>query len=237
MRTSPAIEQIEQVAALLNRVTSEYMFVGGCTLDLLITDPAAAPSRPTEDVDVVIQVISVADFYDLEDSLRSAGFVNDTTSPVICRWIIDSIPVDIMPASEDILGFSNRWYGDAFCRKVNVVLPRGTQANHISAPYFLATKIECFNNPERENSNDFWSSRDLGDIIAVVDGRFELLDDCSQSPFGVVDFLQKQFAAWLDNSFLKESIGAHLLPDMASQRRKPMILNRLREIVNLNTGA
>jgi hypothetical protein len=45
-------------------------FTGGVTVGLWITDPAAREPRPTEDVDVIVEVTSRGRFADFEQRLR-----------------------------------------------------------------------------------------------------------------------------------------------------------------------
>ncbi|OYY93967.1 MAG: hypothetical protein B7Y41_08500 [Hydrogenophilales bacterium 28-61-23] len=52
----PNLAKIELVAHALGDLREQLVFVGGCAVDLLLTDPAAAPARVTYDVDLVAQV-------------------------------------------------------------------------------------------------------------------------------------------------------------------------------------
>ena len=49
----PNIELLARVAAALGDLRERLTFVGGCATGLLITDPAAAPVRATQDVDAI----------------------------------------------------------------------------------------------------------------------------------------------------------------------------------------
>ncbi len=51
--SDPNREQLVRVARALGDFRSEVVFVGGATLGLLVSDPAAPMVRPTDDVDVV----------------------------------------------------------------------------------------------------------------------------------------------------------------------------------------
>jgi len=53
MTTSRA--QLAHVAKRLGPLCERVVFVGGATLELLVSDPGAAPIRPTDDVDVVVR--------------------------------------------------------------------------------------------------------------------------------------------------------------------------------------
>jgi hypothetical protein len=80
------IELLELAESALGKLVHQVVFVGGATVGLWITDPAAPPDRPTDDVDVVVEVMTRTGFYDFEAKLRGAGFREDRESGVICRW-------------------------------------------------------------------------------------------------------------------------------------------------------
>ena len=56
----PNVSKVELVARALGDLRERLVFVGGCAVDLLLTDTAAAPSRVTYDVDLVAQVAALA---------------------------------------------------------------------------------------------------------------------------------------------------------------------------------
>ena len=56
----PNVEKVERVAHALGTLCEQLVFVGGCAVDLLLTDRAAAPTRVTYDVDLVAQVAALA---------------------------------------------------------------------------------------------------------------------------------------------------------------------------------
>jgi len=60
----PNIVMIEIVAKHLGvELLEEMVFVGGAVAGLLITDPAQPSIRPTEDVDMIVQVLARSDYY------------------------------------------------------------------------------------------------------------------------------------------------------------------------------
>lgn len=109
------IELLELAAVALDDLLSEVVFVGGATVGLWITDPAAPPARPTKDVDVVVEVTTLPAFYAFEERLRARRFREDQEGGVICRWRhpASGLILDAMPASAGILGFENRWQSAA----------------------------------------------------------------------------------------------------------------------------
>lgn len=74
----------------------------------------------------------------------------------------------------DILGFENRWQAAAIPHAIQRELPSGRQIRAASPPYLLATKLEAFTSRGR---GDFPGSRNFGDVIALIDGRAELVDE------------------------------------------------------------
>jgi hypothetical protein len=102
------------MAASLKSLLPEIVFVGGCITGLLITGPAASPVRATDDVDVIVEIASYAEYARFSKRLRNLGFSEDSSDGApICRWLIDQMKLDVMPTDETILGFSNRWYNPA----------------------------------------------------------------------------------------------------------------------------
>jgi hypothetical protein len=52
--------------------------------------------------------------------------------------------LDVMPIEERILGFTNRWYRAAMDAAQDAELQAGLRIRVVTAPYFLATKLEAF---------------------------------------------------------------------------------------------
>jgi hypothetical protein len=167
------------------------VFVGGATVELWVTDQAAPEFRPTEDVDVVVEVATRQDYYRLQERLRALGFENDAGSKVICRfkWPDSELQLDVMPTDASILGFENRWQAQAFSHAVELTLPKGQAIRALPPPYLLATKLEAF---ESRNSLDFYGSRDWGDVVTLIDGREELIDEMGQAPETVRSYVSKR---------------------------------------------
>lgn len=78
---------LESVAQQLgDDLLSELVFVGGAVAGLLITDPAMPAIRPTEDVDLLVQALTLADYHRVEKTLAARGFVHDMSpNAPICR--------------------------------------------------------------------------------------------------------------------------------------------------------
>jgi predicted nucleotidyltransferase len=215
---------VEKLAPLLD----EIVFVGGCVTGLLITDPAAAPIRPTLDIDVIAAITSYAELTRVEDRLRELGFHQPPASGApICCWLSGDLILDLMPTEPSILGFSNVWYRPALENAERIRLGN-YEIRVITAPYFLATKLEAFHGRGR---NDFNLSHDLEDIVTIIDGRVELADEVHAAPSNLQKYLSLEFAAVLSNRDFLEALPGHLLPDPASQQRLPLVIKRMKDLI------
>jgi predicted nucleotidyltransferase len=212
---NPNLTQLIAAAAKLEPLLDEIAFVGGCIVGLLVTDPATAPVRATLDVDVIVEAASYVEFTALEQQLRRLGFRESRMEGApVCRWVNGDLLLDFMPTDPFILGFSNRWYGPALVHAQKSSIG-DYEIRVITAPYFLATKLEAFHG---RGKNDF-SSHDLEDIITVVDGRPELVNEVHLAPSDLQKHLKDQFADLVSNRDFLEALPGHLLPDAASQQR------------------
>ena len=231
--TDPTVAMLEVVAeALGNELREETVFVGGAAAGLLITDPAMPAIRPTEDVDLIFEAVELVEYHRFEKRLRMRGFLQDHAAGApICRWRVGGVTVDVMPTIDDILGFSNRWYPLAIETATLVSLPSGNPIRLITAPAFIATKLEAF---DGRGSRDYLFSHDLGDLLAVVDGRDSLLDECRQGPTALRAYLRERFTEFLARPAFVEALAGHLPGDAASQERLPDLEARLRAIAGLD---
>lgn len=210
----------------------DTVFVGGATVGLLITDRAAPPPRHTIDVDIVIPTSSRMTFNALEERLRQAGHHQPPEGP-ICRWIIAGVTVDLMPPDEAILGFSNRWYASLLQHAQETHLPDGTTIRLASAPHLIATKLEAFHG---RGQSGYRFSHDLEDIIILIDGREELVEEIRQAPAAVRAYIAEEFTHLLDNEDFLMAVAEYLPPDSASQARAAIVIERMQRICNQTGG-
>ena len=218
-------ESVVRVARRLGDLREQVAFLGGAVLGLLLDAPAAGGIRPTDDVDVVIDIASQHDRMELDQTLRRLGFRPDATpSAPICRWKLDGVSVDIMPTAPDILGFANRWYPAALETAAPYELAPGLVIRVVRAPCFIATKLEAFRG---RGNGDYMASHDLEDVIAVVDGRDALIDETCAAPTDVRDYLAATFRELLATSEFVEAIAGHVVGDDARARA---VMQRLKMI-------
>lgn len=224
------VHMVEKLARHLGELKNAFVFVGGCATGLLITDAARPPVRATTDVDLIARVTTHSSYYALGEKLRERGFREDKAGPVLCRWQIEGLLVDIMPADEAVLGFTNRWYSETIATAVECELPNREVIRLITAPLFIATKLEAFHG---RGNQDYGMSHDMEDIVTVVDGRPELADEIARSSAQVQGFLQDEFEDLLGTPDFVDSLSWHLPGDVGNQARVPLIIERMRKIAGL----
>jgi len=228
---NPNLEILERVIAQLAELADDMVFVGGCATGLLITDPAAPPIRITKDVDAIVQVLTKAAYYKLSDKLRAKGFKEDTSDDApLCRWVGKNVILDVMPTEKEILGFGNQWYKEVALNASEITLPSGNNIYMVSAPYFLITKLEAF---DGRGHDDYLLSHDIEDIIAVMDGRPELVNEVIQSKSNLVTELSKRFQILMKDERFVEAVSGHMPTDETSQARVSSILNTMRNIADI----
>ena len=202
------IIRLKAVNQQLKELGQDFVFVGGATVSLYATNAGLASEiRPTDDVDVIVELASYGDYSKLDKKLREIGFVNDVASGVICRYKIKGIIVDVMPTNPDAIGFSNRWYPEGFA---NAIVKELDEDNHIkifSLPYFVATKWEAFLN---RGKNDYRTSKDFEDLVYIWENVDDYDEQIHRATDHLKEYLVQAFSDRLDNDDFEEGIYAHL---------------------------
>jgi hypothetical protein len=228
---NPNLGLLQIAAKLLLPMLDELVFVGGCATGLLITEEAAGEVRPTVDVDVIAEITSFTEYYDFSERLRSCGFREDASPGApLCRWLHGETKVDVMPLDEKILGFSNPWYVPAMQSATTHEIEKGLEVKVITAPYFCATKFEAFRG---RGKGEYLGNHDLEDIVTVLDGRPELLQDLEVAPEDVSQYVVNSIAELVASPKFLDALPGYLMPDEASQMRAAIVLNRMQRIIQL----
>lgn len=212
------------MAQALGPLCERVVFVGGCATGLLLPGPDLLDVRPTEDVDAIVEVATLAGYHALAGELLQRGFrqtMEDNTPPF--RWFWQRMQLDLVPLDERVLGFANRWYRAGFDAAVQTEVAPGLVLRHLSAPYFLATKFEAFYDRGR---NDAYTSHDLEDILIVIEGRAELVQELSKAATDVRQHVVECVAELLANPDFNNALAGLLSqPD-----REPLVRARLQQL-------
>lgn len=202
-------QMFEEVVEQIGDLRDEVVFLGGAVAGLLTTSPAAEPIRETDDVDCIVEVgSSLLSYQQIEAKLIGLGWQPGSMvvqGDPLCRFRKGKLTVDVMPTDPTVLGFAGRWARDAIPHAELHSVGQWT-VKVISAPFFLATKIEAF--LDRGNG-DYLASHDLEDLVIVVDGRPGIMDEVGVAPGDLREFLAEKLGdMW--SRLLSESIPGAL---------------------------
>lgn len=199
------ITRIRAVHLALGDLRDQVVFVGGGTVSLY-ADSRAEEVRPTDDIDVVIELWAHKDYAAIEERLRVMGFQHDQESGVICRYTIQGIVVDVMPTHDAAIGFSNRWYPQGFAHAIGYDLGEGDHIRIFSAPYFIASKLEAF---KSRGKNDGRTSTDFEDIVFVLENNSRIWEEMTGAPEEVRQYLKERFGQLMEMSSFEEWVDSH----------------------------
>jgi len=219
------IVRLKVVANALAEWKDKVVFVGGATVSLYASRPLAVSIRPTEDVDVVVELVSLVEFYSLQDHLLKIGFKHDMEAKIISRFLLNGLKVDFMPVDPSILGFSNRWYSDGVKNSVEYKMNNNETIRIFTPSYFIASKMEAFNT---RGKKDLYSSHDLEDIIFVLDNRDEIEKELTEADETVQKYLKNEFTSLLKNPAFEEVLIGHVEQSdqiLRKERIKKILVN------------
>ena len=226
MRDAVNIQAVQSVADGLKDLRDQVVFVGGSVISLYANDPGADMPRPTSDIDLVIVVSTYAEYERLEARLRELGFHHSPEDKIICRYRYHGVMVDIMPTDVPAIGPTNRWYVPGMAHAIEHTLPDGSVIKLLTAPFFLATKLEAF----KSRGGDMRASKDFEDIVFLLDSRLGLEEELETAPVEVRDYLRKEFNKLLKLKGSAEAVAGHLDPRIAGERSR-LLLDKLRLFV------
>ena len=216
---------VAEVANALGELNDGVVFVGGAIVGVYADDPAADTVRPTEDVDLVLMLVDLNQIQ-LDEALLQKGFQPDMNGHAICSYRLGDIAIDIMSATDSLRGPSNRWYSVGFesLQKLDV---EGIIIQVLSAPAYIATKFEAFND---RGQGDHRFSHDFEDIIYAVDNRMVIVEEVLGTDTRIREFLVNEFRNLMKSRHSQEIIESHLNQLIAAERY-PILLEKLKAIV------
>lgn len=220
------ITRIKAVANALEPLKQKVVFIGGAAIALYTNPQTSMEVRPTDDVDVVLELATYGGYAKLEERLREIGFVNDTESNVICRFKIKGITVDIMPTDSNVIGFTNRWYKEGFDHAVLFELNDKNKIYIFPLPYLIAAKLEAFLS---RGKGDFIYSRDFEDIVYLLENADGIEETLLNSESHVRNYFAQIFSTLIYNTEFEEGLYAHLDPAHSTYQveRIKIILKKL----------
>lgn len=200
-----SITRIKAVYNALEDLQDKVVFVGGAVVtlyaDRLVLDP-----RPTDDIDVIVEVLNYKDHAVLEEKLHQKGFVNDKESGIACRYKVQGITVDIMPTSDRSFGFESKWYKPGFQNAMRYEVDDKHTIHILTAPYYLATKLEAFRD---RGEGDGRTSQDFEDIVFILENRVSIWEEIKSADESLYYFLRFEFTQLLNEPYIEEWIYSH----------------------------
>lgn len=207
---------------------AEVAFVGGCTTAMLVTDAVVLDDiRFTDDVDLVIELAGISAWQRLTERLAAKNFKITGEDEVNCRFRFNDVVVDVMPSDPAVLGYANRWFVEGLAKADKFTLPCGIIIQIFKPAYFLATKLEAFSG--RGNGDPY--HKDVEDIIIVIDGREELLDEVRQAEPELKEYIVagiRELVALNGIDYVIESSGSV----QANPGRGRVIHRRMKDLAN-----
>ncbi|ASB49423.1 nucleotidyl transferase AbiEii/AbiGii toxin family protein [Alkalitalea saponilacus] len=207
------IAVVAEIAAALKDLKENMVFVGGAVVSLYTDDPAAEEIRPTQDIDMTLDIVNLHHWKEVQEKLAELGFQPDPFGHTICSYKYKNIPVDIMATEDGPFGPSNSWYKPGF-NNLWTVKAKNQEIKILSAPYYLATKFEAFNN----RGKDYRTSHDIEDIIYVIDNRTSIVEEVKGSDPDIRAFLKQEIQYIINKGLLTEVLMAHIHPFMVAER-------------------
>ena len=128
------------------------------------------------------------------------------------------------------LGMNSRWFPEAIQFSNVTDLGEGCSAKVITAPLFIATKLEAFKD---RGKGDFYASHDLEDIITATDGRASIVDDIASAPRGVRQFIADAFGGFLKEPDFYNAFPGHISSFVGAQQRASLVMQRVVAIASL----
>lgn len=224
------IEMIKVVAAALGELNERTVFVGGATVPFYLPEAYLSQARPTDDIDVVMEVVGRNAGAINDEALRTKGFKHDTSEGApICRWIYRGFKVDVMSTDASTVGFTNRWYKEGVEQAIQV-LSKPVQVKIFSLPYFLGSKIVAFRD---RGHGDYQGSRDMEDIVSLLEVADEqvlekVLPNVSQD---LRLFLKKEFQALLNTSAFLDCVPGAVFNRAAANEAALVVVQRMEKII------
>lgn len=225
MRKKIDIESLLEVARALGELNEKCVFVGGAVVSLYIDDPAADELRPTMDLDIAMEIVTLGQLENVRQDLARKGFLPDAEHQVICRFVYQGIMVDVMSTQAVGWAPANSWFRQGFEHQKTISLNANTSIRILPLAYFLASKFEAFHGRGRDPR----TSHDLEDIIYVLDNRINLVEEILSSPENVLLYLQSEFAQLLTPK-MEEAVLGHMNPFSRSERF-PILAGKLQAII------
>jgi len=225
------IQLLEAAASSLGELRERVVFLGGVTVGLWFTDPAARAPRTTYDVDVVAEAATLAAYEEFQQQLRRHGFAEDVESGITVRYrhTGSGLILDALPLEPRLAGLSDPWLARATGAAVFRALPSGTVVRVVPPAWLLVTKLQAF--ADRGNG-DCLGSRDFEDLVLLVDSRIKLVDEIDALPEDARSHVRQQLRRVLGLPSVQYGVEGALATADARERAAAVTIPRLERLAS-----
>ncbi|MFO8000703.1 MAG: nucleotidyl transferase AbiEii/AbiGii toxin family protein [Marinilabilia sp.] len=219
------IAVVAEVAEALRELKDQMVFVGGAVVSLYVDDPAADEIRPTQDIDMTLNIVNLTHWQEVQEKLAHLGFHPNPFGHAICSYKYKDIPVDIMAMEDGPLGPSNKWYKIGF-DNLWAAQAKDQEIRILSAPCYLATKFEAYTN----RGVDYRTSHDIEDIVYVLDNRIHIVEEIEKDDMRIRGYVKQQLKEIINKGLLNELLMSHIHPLMLEERM-PIVEEKIAQIL------
>jgi hypothetical protein len=129
-----------------------------------------------------------------------------------------------MPAEASPLGMNTRWFREVLEFPLSKSLGDGCEIDVVSAPVFIATKLEAYRD---RGKSDFQASHDIEDIVSVIDGCAAIVELIASAPPAVRGFVVRQLSSWTNRAEWTHLVAGHLSGMSLSAGRESIVCDRI----------
>ena len=205
----PAVQRMARVAAALDGLLPEVVFIGGSIAPLLHTDSPFRGARPTKDTDGVVASSRYSEVGRLHERLRQLGFRQDPPSrDHIHRWLTPQGDfLDLVPAGQHPGGSGQIWDEIALETSEAIDLGVGSPVRYASAPSFFALKWAAYTD---RGKKDPYRSHDLEDILGLVAARPTLVTEIASGRREIRGFVVQEVQELIGSADFEDLLAANL---------------------------
>ncbi|RYM35946.1 hypothetical protein ERX46_02830 [Brumimicrobium glaciale] len=216
---------IQRVSKLFKDYPKEIMFVGGSVVSEYIDDPSALDIRPTADIDIVIQLLSLSELETIREYLAKRDVYADQESSVICRFKYEDIKIDVMSTKNVGWAPGNEWYEKGLKQAITKSI-EGIEIKLLPVEFFIASKISAY----KDRGEDPRYDKDFNDIIYILDYRSTIIEDIKHADEKVIEYIIP-FLKILVKKELTEAVKPQIMEVDFSVERAIKIQNSLSELI------
>jgi predicted nucleotidyltransferase len=224
---APSDNLIKVARALAQLPEERFVFAGASVLPLLLDDPAAPAPRSTIDVDATVDVVTYGQWERLQSRLRDCGIVvradPKVGKPRMCLFYLNDIEVDVMPIRLSTVLRPSRMLELGYQFAEPHQIDTDLEILALSGTGFLAAKLEAY---QDRGQRDPHLSKDLEDIVALLDRRLNIADEFAAAPEEMRQFVATVVRRIVSDGGVLDLIS-DLLRDTSRERRLIELMSRL----------